>query len=51
MAWTFGWLFAAYFHDGRDVEDAAVLADIGAQAGLDRGRVDAMLASDQGLPK
>ena len=42
-------LFAAYFHDGRDVGDAAVLADIGAQAGLDRGRVDAMLASDQGL--
>jgi predicted DsbA family dithiol-disulfide isomerase len=42
-------LFAAYFHDGRDVGDAAVLVDIGAQTGLDRGRVDAMLASDEGL--
>jgi predicted DsbA family dithiol-disulfide isomerase len=31
------------------LEIAAVLADIGAQAVLDRGRVDAMLASDQGL--
>jgi len=42
-------LFAAYFHDGRDVGDAAVLVNIGAQTGLDRGRVDAMLASDEGL--
>jgi predicted DsbA family dithiol-disulfide isomerase len=42
-------LFAAYFRDGRDVGDAAVLADVGAESGLERGRVVAMLASDEGL--
>src|SRR5277367_5808624 len=42
-------LFAAYFDEGRDVGDPAVLADIGAVAGLDRTRIVAMLASDEGL--
>ena len=31
-------LFAAYFNEGRDIGDPAVLADIGASAGLDRAR-------------
>src|SRR5260370_2326481 len=41
-------LFAAYFNEGRDVGDPTVLADIGASAGLDRTRILAMLASDEG---
>lgn len=41
-------LFAAYFNEGRDVGDPAVLADIGASAGLDDARILAMLASDEG---
>jgi len=41
-------LFAAYFNEGRDVGDPAVLADVGASAGLDRPRILAMLASDEG---
>lgn len=41
-------LFTAYFHEGRDVGEAAVLADVGAAAGLDRARILAMLASDEG---
>jgi predicted DsbA family dithiol-disulfide isomerase len=42
-------LFAAYFNEGRDIGDPTVLADIGASAGLDRTRIRAMLASDEGL--
>ena len=42
-------LFAAYFDEGRDVGDPAVLADVGAAAGLDRARILAMIASDEGL--
>ena len=42
-------LFAAYFNEGRDVGDPTVLADIGASAGLDRARIVAMVASDEGL--
>ena len=42
-------LFAAYFDDGRDVGDPAVRADVGAAAGLDRARILAMIASDEGL--
>jgi predicted DsbA family dithiol-disulfide isomerase len=42
-------LFAAYFNEGRDIGDPAVLADIGASAGLDHTRIVAMLASDEGL--
>src|SRR5216684_690697 len=41
-------LFAAYFNEGRDVGDPAVLADVGASAGLDRAMILAMLASDEG---
>jgi predicted DsbA family dithiol-disulfide isomerase len=41
-------LFAAYFSAGRDVGDQAVLADVGASAGLDRAKILAMLASDEG---
>jgi predicted DsbA family dithiol-disulfide isomerase len=41
-------LFAAYFNQGRDVGDPAILADVGASAGLDRARILAMLASDEG---
>jgi predicted DsbA family dithiol-disulfide isomerase len=41
-------LFAAYFNEGRDIGDPAVLADIGASAGLDRAMILAMLASDEG---
>jgi predicted DsbA family dithiol-disulfide isomerase len=41
-------LFAAYFNEGRDVGDPTILADTGASAGLDRARVLAMLASDEG---
>ena len=39
-------LFQAYFTDGRDVGDGAVLAEIGAACGLDRDAVDAALADD-----
>ena len=42
-------LFAAYFNEGRDIGDPAVLADIGASAGLDHTRIGSMLASDEGL--
>src|ERR1700693_3866073 len=41
-------LFAAYFNEGRDVGDPTVLADVGVSAGLDRARILAMLASDEG---
>jgi predicted DsbA family dithiol-disulfide isomerase len=41
-------LFAAYFNEGRDIGDPTALADIGASAGLDRARILAMLASDEG---
>jgi predicted DsbA family dithiol-disulfide isomerase len=42
-------LFAAYFDEVRDVGDPAVLADVGAAAGLDRAKILAMIASDEGL--
>jgi predicted DsbA family dithiol-disulfide isomerase len=41
-------LFAAYFGDGRDIGDAAVLAAIAGEAGLDGARVAAMLAGSEG---
>ena len=41
-------LFAAYFNEGRDIGDPTAPADIDAAAGLDRARVLAMLASDEG---
>lgn len=39
-------LFRAYFVEGRDIGDAAVLAEVGAGAGLDRAMLDRLLASD-----
>jgi predicted DsbA family dithiol-disulfide isomerase len=40
-------LFKAYFLDGAVITDLAVLADIGARAGLDRAALAAYLASDE----
>ena len=40
-------LFAAYFTDGRNPSDHAVLADVAAQAGLDPQRARAILESDE----
>lgn len=42
-------VFSAYFHEGRDIGIADVLADVGAANGLDRAGVSAMLNSDEGL--
>ena len=39
-------VFKAYFTQGRDIGDHAVLADCAAEAGLDRAEVTAFLASD-----
>ncbi|HEY8612593.1 MAG TPA: DsbA family oxidoreductase [Roseomonas sp.] len=41
-------IFAAYFAEGRDIGDAAVLAAIGDAAGLPPGRSAALLASEEG---
>jgi predicted DsbA family dithiol-disulfide isomerase len=40
-------LFKAYFTDGRNIADPAVLAELAAQAGLPGNEVTKMLASDQ----
>jgi predicted DsbA family dithiol-disulfide isomerase len=42
-------VFGAYFTEGRDISRAAVLLDVVAGVGLDRGRADAVLNSDEGL--
>ena len=42
-------LFLAYFTDGRDLSDRATLAEVAAEAGLDRAEVDELLAGDSGL--
>ena len=42
-------LFQAYFTDGKDIGDDAVLTEIAAAAGLDADEVRAFLASDEGL--
>jgi predicted DsbA family dithiol-disulfide isomerase len=42
-------LLRAYFTEGRHVGDAAVLADLAAEVGLDRDEVVAFLASDEGV--
>ena len=39
-------LFKAYFEEGRDISDHAVLADIGEAAGMGRAVVERLLASD-----
>lgn len=41
-------LFRAYFAEGRDVGDHAVLADLAVEVGLERRRAEAFLASDEG---
>lgn len=41
-------LFAAYFVDGGNIADHALLATIAVDAGIDRGRAEAYLASDEG---
>jgi predicted DsbA family dithiol-disulfide isomerase len=40
-------LFEGYFCKGADIGDAKILADIGAEGGLDRAEVLAMLAGDE----
>ena len=40
-------LFRAYFLEGRDIGDRAVLAEIAAGAGMDRARVAERLATDE----
>jgi len=42
-------VFRAYFTEGRDISRAAVLLDVVTEAGLDRGRAEAVLNSDDGL--
>jgi predicted DsbA family dithiol-disulfide isomerase len=42
-------VFRAYFVEGRDISQTTVLLDVVAGAGLDRGRADAVLNSDEGL--
>jgi predicted DsbA family dithiol-disulfide isomerase len=42
-------LFRAYFEEGRDIGDVAVLAAIGAAAGLDQGELPAAIASPSGI--
>lgn len=39
-------LFTAYWHEGRDIGDAQVLADIGAASGMDGTAILRLLASD-----
>ena len=42
-------LFDAYFCQGADLGDTALLTDIAVRAGLDRAALDAMFAGDAGL--
>jgi predicted DsbA family dithiol-disulfide isomerase len=42
-------LFEAHFAEGRDVNDVDVLAELAAEAGVDRERARAYLASDEGV--
>ena len=41
-------LFRAYFSEGRNIGDANVLAELAADAGLDRARAEALLAGAEG---
>jgi predicted DsbA family dithiol-disulfide isomerase len=42
-------LFRAYFTEGRDIGNRQALIDVAAEAGLDRGRAEAVLDGDDGL--
>ena len=42
-------LFAAYFTEGRDIGDTAMLAKIGGKAGLSSERIEQMFARDEGI--
>jgi predicted DsbA family dithiol-disulfide isomerase len=44
-------VFKAYFIEGRDIGDHAILADCAAEAGLDRAEVTGFLASDLADPE
>ncbi len=41
-------IFRAYFEEGRDIGDPAVLADLAAGAGVAQGRAEAFFAGDEG---
>jgi predicted DsbA family dithiol-disulfide isomerase len=41
-------LFAGYFTNGRDIGDRKVLAEIGVEVGLERAKVEAFLAGEDG---
>jgi predicted DsbA family dithiol-disulfide isomerase len=41
-------MFRAYFSEGRNIGDANVLAELAAEAGLDRARTEALLAGTEG---
>jgi predicted DsbA family dithiol-disulfide isomerase len=41
-------LFRAYFSEGRDIGDRGVLAELAADAGIERSRAETFLASDEG---
>ena len=41
-------LFKAYFSDGRDLSDRAILAAVAVEGGLDAGAVDSLLSGDEG---
>ncbi len=42
-------LFLAYFTDGRDISNRQMLIDVVAEAGLDRGKAEAVLGGDEGI--
>jgi predicted DsbA family dithiol-disulfide isomerase len=42
-------LFSAYFVEGRDVGDVAVLTDIAAKSGIAKSRAEAFFAGDEGV--
>ena len=41
-------LFRAYFSEGRNIGDASVLAELAAEAGIERARAEALLAGTEG---
>ncbi len=42
-------LFRAYFTEGRDISNRQMLIDVVAEAGLDRGKAEAVLDGDEGI--